>query len=213
MPIAYSAFYPEIRPDVPTCPDDVLENACRNAAIEFCEKALVLQFEQDALSSIADEGEYDFEPPPNTVVCAIEQAFYDGNEIFPKHISELTKEISPDWRDETNTPRFVTQLSETSFRIVPKPSEAVEDGIKLIVNLKPTRSSEKVDNVLYEKYLDAIAAGAKKRLFLMKGRPWSDPAMATYYETDFRRHIQAARNHMVKGAWRGSVTAYARTLS
>jgi hypothetical protein len=212
MATDYTEFFKELRPDMPQCPDDVLLNAVRNAAIEFCERTQIVVVQHDPVSSVADQGTYSFAPPTDTEVCSIEQAYYDGSPLTPKTIAELAKLFS-DWRSETGTPSYITQINETEFILVPIPVDPVIDGIQLLVTVKPTRDSEDADDVLFKKYLDGIVAGAKKRLFAMRGRPWSDAGLATYNENAFNRFVQSARNRKLLASGQGGGVVAPRALA
>ena len=64
MSKAWELYLPEVLVDVPGCPDIVAVNAVRNAAIDFCEKSQVWQYDFTAkVSLVAAQAVYALTPP------------------------------------------------------------------------------------------------------------------------------------------------------
>lgn len=51
--------------------------------------------------------------------------------------------------------------------------------------VQPKRGVVEVPDVLADDYLDVVAAGALDDLFMMPGKPWSDPQRASFFNTQF----------------------------
>src|SRR4030065_864765 len=88
---AYTSFLPKRSPEVPGCPLSVPEDAVREAAIEFCEKAWAWIYTHDAISAIANEGVYPFDPPSGALVSRVLQAWYENRELIPRTAAALSE--------------------------------------------------------------------------------------------------------------------------
>lgn len=195
----YTDYLPEILPKVKGCPEQVAVNAVRNALIELCRRAPVWRYEHDPLSSMANEGVYDFEPPPGAEVVQVLQAWYDGVPLTPATEDELHV-VYADFRTVDGTPKYYTQDDETAVILVPRPSAAVVDAIKMVVQLKPTIASTSADSRLYNRYREQVAHGALARLYDMDGETWANADKADRNLTLFENDIvtassMAQRNH------------------
>lgn len=187
----YTDYLPEILPKVKGCPEQVAVNAVRNALIELCDRAPVWRYEHDPLSSMANEGVYDFEPPTGGEVVKILQAWYDGKSLTPMSEDQLHAAYS-DYRTADGTPEYYTQDDQTQIILVPRPTTALVDAIKMIVQLKPTIASTNADTRLYNRYREQVARGALARLFDMGGESWADPDKADRNLTLFNADIVSA---------------------
>lgn len=195
----YTAYLPEILPKVKGCPEQVAVNAVRNALIELCQRAPVWRVEHDPLSSMANEGVYDFEPPSGTEVVQVLHAWYDGAPLWPATEDELHI-LYGDYRTVDGTPQYYTQDDETAVILVPRPTTALTDAIKMMVQLKPTIASTSADSRLYNRYREQVSHGALARLYDMDGEPWANPKKADRNLTLFENDIVSAssmaqRNH------------------
>ncbi|QPS88853.1 hypothetical protein I6G46_07790 [Serratia plymuthica] len=59
------------------------------------------------------------------------------------------------------------------------------EKVSVLFSIEPRRSVSEVPDALADDYLDVIAAGALNDLFMMPGKPWSDPQRAGYFNTQF----------------------------
>ncbi|AHG22192.1 hypothetical protein Z042_23190 [Chania multitudinisentens RB-25] len=57
--------------------------------------------------------------------------------------------------------------------------------VHIDVAVEPRRSVSEVPDVLADDYLDVVAAGALNDLFMMPGKPWSDPQRAAFFNAQF----------------------------
>src|SRR4030066_756056 len=195
---AYTSFLPKVSPEVPGCPLSVAEDAVREAAIEFCEKSWAWIYTHDAISSIANEGVYPFEPPTGALVSRVLQAWYESRELIPRTADQLSEEYQ-NWTTATGSPKYMVQDNEDELIIVPKPTTNVSNAITLRVCLKPTHASTAIETRLYEHYLNTIAMGAKAKLMMMSDKPWANLKMAATYQSLFEENTDAARYKAQKG--------------
>ena len=139
---AYSSLVKEVLPYVPMCPDTLVEQNIRAAAIEFCERSKAYILDMDPFTTISGVYEYDFEIPSGTEVHQILYMTEDGNDMDP--ISPRSLELNyPDWRDRTGNPHVYLQKTPTTFWVVPVPSGSRQ--VIVSVALKPSRTIQRCD--------------------------------------------------------------------
>jgi hypothetical protein len=153
---------------VPGCPDTLIENNIRSAAIEFCEKTGVYQAELDPVTTVANIYEYDLEPPSGTVVHKVM------------------------WVDNAGTPQYFVKNSQSLFWLVPVPQATSPSSTVLRVQLKPTHTSTACDDDVMTDYREAIINGALTRLLRMPSREWTDYNGASVFNSLFAQGIQDA---------------------
>ena len=185
----YSSLVKEVLPYVPMCPDTLVEQNIRAAAIEFCERSKAYILDMDPFTTISGVYEYDFEIPSGTEVHQILYMTEDGNDMDP--ISPRSLELNyPDWRDRTGNPHVYLQKTPTTFWVVPVPSGARQ--VIVSVALKPSRTSNNIDTTISNQYRDAIIYGALYRLLRMPSREWTDVNAAREYLAQFNMEITQA---------------------
>ena len=186
---AYSSLVKEVLPYVPLCPDSLVEQNIRSAAIEFCERSKAYILDMDPFNTTAGVYEYDFDVPTGTEVHQVLYMTEDGNDMDP--ISPRSLELNyPDWRDRTGNPHVYLQKTSTTFWVVPVPSGSRQ--IIASVALKPTRTSNNLDTNITNQYRDAIIYGALYRLLRIPNREWTDVGAAREYLAQFNTEITQA---------------------
>lgn len=186
---SYSSLVKEVLPYVPLCPDSLVEQNIRSAAIEFCERSKAYILDMDPFNTTAGVYEYDFDVPTGTEVHQVLYMTEDGNDMDP--ISPRSLELNyPDWRDRTGNPHVYLQKTSTTFWVVPVPSGSRQ--IIASVALKPTRTSNNLDTNITNQYRDAIIYGALYRLLRIPNREWTDVGAAREYLVQFNNEITQA---------------------
>lgn len=87
--------------------------------------------------------------------------------------------------------------------ISPKPKQDRKQALWVRVAVAPTRDACEVDRMLYEKYHEAVVNGALARMLVIKGMPWYDAALSTFYRDSAARDITAAGVDRLTGGRRG----------
>lgn len=200
--VSYDEFLPEVLPYVHDCPQPVALNAIRNACIEFCEKSQWLVYEHDPISYTANVGSYEFDPPTDTNVARVLSAWSSNIPIIPKGQDELEAMYGYAWREVSGSPRFYVQMNPDEIVLVPKPEVFQSQALKMIVVIKPLRSSSAVAPSVYEDHAETIAFGARARLYDTPGQPYSDPAQAVKFRGWFEAAIGEAKIARNKGLTR-----------
>jgi len=217
--VEYDRYLPEVRGDVQDCPEIIVLNEIRNTIIDFCQKTTVWRKDLDAIAVAATVCEYDIDVGQFEKASAINWAYLlsaAGDEIQLTATSEDSLDngssrSSKLWRTKTGTPSHIYLKDPTVIRLVNIPTEAYTLYAGVIV--KPSRDSYEAPDYIYEKYLEAIAAGAKARILGMKSRPWYAPEVAMMEELDYKARRSSALIDSTKSHTRTSKSVEMRPLA
>ena len=189
----FDDMLPEVLAYVPTVPEPVAINAIRNAAIEFCQASHIWLFDHDATTVVVGVANYEFDPPPDTVVVRVHQAWFDTGPIAPVTEDSLQASFGTNWREATGTPTKFLQQVHNEILLVPIPDKRVVGGLKMTCALAPTRTATSIDTAIYERWAEKIAFGARARLHETPNQLYSDPAAAGYCRRMFMQGISQAK--------------------
>lgn len=189
MATALSAFTPYIAPDVPGCPEPLIDDAVRRAAIEFCEKTRALR-EAVSFNTVADQ-DYVTLAPTGGDVARLYKVMYGDEELEP------TTRFDFDEDGDTGQPLEYYIEPPNTLRLYPVPDAIY--AMVAHVAVKPDRDATTLDDVLYNNWRDEIAAGAKAKLLKMSKQPWYDQAAADTAKTDFQAAIDKAAHKRATG--------------
>jgi len=190
MAVAYEALLPEILPMVDGCPDTLVENTIRSAAIDFCERTGAYQTELDPVTTVANIYEYDLEAPSGTIVHKVMWATYEGKDLEPISTT-LLEQRKPKWRETgyAGDPEYYVQQSKSVFWLVPVPNATAVSSTIIRAQLKPSHSSTTCDEQIMDEYRDAVVNGTLFRLLRMPGKAWSDLQGAQLYGNLFGESV------------------------
>lgn len=211
----YDTFFPDVLLDVPGCPPEVAIRAIRNTVIEFCEKTLINQVTQDPISLRAGLTDYDLDAPAGYRVQKVMRAWYLGSELAPVAPDDIP---SPDvynpniagYTPSKSTISGYTQKDSESVSFMPIPNQDAPQSITMRVALVPLRDSTKFDDFLYEQWGEYIACGAKARLMLTPGKPYSNQNTAAYNQARFMSGLNEARQRAIRGNVRSDLSVQMR---
>ena len=164
----WSDFYSKVLPWTPGAFEGSVDDALRQACIDFCEETMCLQRTLDPLRTRTGATSYDLELAPGESVAFLLSVSIDGTPadlIFPQQADE-----------ERESPAAYT-LDRATLVLAPAPTVG---GGRMTVKaaLKPTQTADGVDDSVHEQYAQAIAAGAIALLCSQPGKPYSNPQMA-----------------------------------
>jgi len=202
--VAYSVFLPEVMQYVPDVPETVAENAIRSACIEFCERTRFWQDDADPITLMAGMSNYEMDMNASIKFVDIIEAWVDDQLIIPKSAEDLTRIFRGcDWRLLVGAPSYITRMISTELIVVPQP--LVSGGnLRIRAAYAPTRASTTVGSTVYEEYLEAIAYGARARLYNTPKQPYFDKSSALEFDRRFRTAISEARVRVNRGMTRAS---------
>lgn len=196
----WSAFYDFVVPELPGINTDLVDIYLRRAAIEFCEETAVYVADHDPISLVKGVAEYDLEPPePETDIVGIKKAWVVDAAI--EYVSQDSLNQRPVYwpGEEAPRPTSFTQQTPTTVIVYPKPTEAIQNGLRMKVVLRPALKASSIVDWVGGKYLQEIADGTKAMLMAMPNKPWTQPEGAALYRAQFeagktRATIEAMRS-------------------
>ena len=190
----WSAFLPDLAPDLPQCPTVVITHHLKRAAQQFFQESRAWQVlietplpvaEGDTIMAL-DLGDVEL------ALVRLERAWYDGTTMDVRTADELEHDDASAWWDETGTPTLLVQLTPTEARLHPVPLADAATGITFRASVKPSEAATGVREDLAAKYLDGLVAGCLARLMAMPDKPWSRPDRAQEQAAKFRAALDQA---------------------
>jgi hypothetical protein len=185
----YTDLFNEVLPELPGVGTALVENAIRNAVIKFCADSWCWKHYPDAQSVVAAQSDYDLEAPVGADVAAVMRLTLDGAPLDPLQADDTL---------DTSACGFA-QPEPSIVRLFPAPVENITDGLRFVLAVQPRRASASFPSWIFARYLDALAAGAKSRLLLMPGKPWSNAALGADYRNTFVGEAMNAKAEAVAG--------------
>lgn len=209
---AYEAFLSRVLPEIPGCPEPVAVQAIKDAAIDFCVRSNVYQQDLDPLTLIANTSEYDLEPPGGYRVSRVMKVWRGETELTPAAPDMIRVPDAYRGTQGTAAPVFYFQktASTISFLDVPKVTE--RSAVVIRAALCPTRDSTTIDDEVFELWAEEIAHGAKYRLMLVPGKPYSNPQASAVEKALFDKGVNQATLQANRGYVRSSVRVKLRKI-
>lgn len=195
---AWSAFYPDLLPEVPEAPLPLVDQWLRNAAIEFCERSKALVVDLTLTDAVANQMSYLLVLAADTDLVEIITVWFSGKRITPKS-PRFLEETYDDWQAETGTPLYYTQQNTGAILLVPAPSAAATGAIKIKAAVKPGLAATGIEDWIFSQSRQGLAAGAKAKLFAMNGVPWASPERIAINQAMFEATINKATGAAADG--------------
>ena len=197
-----------LSPSVPGCPQPIVEQYVRDAAIEACERTLAWRYEQPSIRLTPGVHDYAYETPDDTEVHAFITATCNGKKLAPVTLEQMY-DLFPKWpnqsSDEYSEPRYVTQLDVDNFSVAPLPDASVKFDVRMIVVLKPLRSATEMDKTVLDDLENVVMHGALQHLLVLPDRTWSDRELASYHAKQFAYKLSERRARTNLGNSRASM--------
>ena len=208
--VPISAFFSRVLPHVLGCPEPTAEQAVLDAAIDFCERTLVVQHDLAPVSLVRGRADYALTPPVSTEVAQVMSAWINGNRLHPvarKHYGQKSSY-------EGIPASFVSLVrAETAgLQLLPTPNEDLADALVVRVALRPTRSAVELPDVLLNEWADAVVAGALYRLHDVPAQPYTNEAKALSYMQRFYLHCTRAKAEANRGRVVSSMSVNMRSF-
>lgn len=150
--------------DVQGCPASVMRQAIALAVLDFCRRSRVWRAECSAGATQTGVGVYTIVAPEGGAVSAVEWVTVGGNRI-----AELC---------------YTQDAGALSLAAAFAPGRAIVAKSILV----PLQTASKIPDALLD-YAEGIASGAKFRLMMQPGKPWSSPDLAAAHRTLFENAI------------------------
>ena len=184
-----SDLFPRLLPYVPGCSEPLAHQALVDAAIAFCEEAMVLREALEPVVTQPGVADYDLEVPPQHMLGRVVSVSIDGIALQPLP-SEPTF-VSPTVLGKPSAYLVVRQDDELVLRVFPTPNEAYT--LDVFAVLLPSRDAVNFSNVLVTTWADAVVNGALSKLLAMPGQPFSDAGAAALATAYYTSRVKRAR--------------------
>ena len=211
----FVSLAPRLASDVVGCPQPVLVQHIRDAAIDACERSLAWRYQITDVVTTGGKGDYQYDVPEHTDVHAIVDALVGASServmqrVFPVS-NEVFLATYPGWPNtETGTPRRITHLSAVSYALGPVPDGAYD--IAMWVCLKPKRDATGMDSVVFDDLETAIVHRALQTLLVQSNKEWANQGMAAYHAKQYSFVISERRARYNLGTPRATLIASCAT--
>lgn len=179
----FDTLYRRIMPRVRGAAIPVVDEAIRQAAIEFCQRTRLWRDEDEFKTSDS----LDYEPmvvPHGAVIFEIESARFNGYplEVITKRWLE---DHVPRWREQTSSQaKWITQSQPNTIRLVP----AAAGTVHLDLFLQPSNDADQLPDFMIDHYSRVLADGALAELYAMPG-DFQNPGLAGFHSQRFNESL------------------------
>jgi hypothetical protein len=189
-------FLAIVRGRLPGCPDFILKEAVRDAAIEFCKRTRLL-VERITVAVEADEAAVTLSPATD-LHWEVLDLRRDNTRLTPWNRREATVQ---DQSLETGTPQYYYQEGDLTLVLSPIPD--ADETLTALVTLRPDDAATTLPDVLWTDYREPVAAGARAWVRRNHG-DWVNPELEAEDRAIFERAIH---NQNIRRARGGADTA------
>jgi hypothetical protein len=205
---AWAAWLPDLLPQLAGCPDPLIEHELRRACQDFFERSRAWVVVQDAIAVAANQATVPLTPlDATTDVVRLEGAWLDGVQLRVRSTADMDAAFFDDWQAHTGVASTVVQIMPGTAMLYPIPLAGATTGLRLRLSVKPGDSALGIPEDLYVKYRDALAAGARARLMLQPGKPWTNEGLGVGYSGMFEAAIDRAARLVSQAYGRGRISA------
>ncbi|NQW93621.1 MAG: hypothetical protein HQ446_06245 [Polaromonas sp.] len=211
----YEVFFADVLPHVPGCPPEMALREIRSTVIEFCEKSLIHQITPDSLTIRAGVQDYDLDAPAGHRVHKIMKAWFKGQPLTPMAPDEIdTPDLYsariPGYTPTKSDPVAYTQKDYSTVSFLPIADQTHSSAITMRVALAPLRSSTQCEDFLFEQWGEYLSCGAKARLMLTPGKPYTNTDSAVVNQGRYMTALNDARQRAIRGNVRSSLRVQLR---
>jgi hypothetical protein len=200
-------FLPYVLPYVQGCPSQMVKLHVLSAAIVLCRKGLVLKKNPATITMSEDINDYTLKYSNDRyTVASIDNAkLVDSDDRIRYSLGETSRRELENWsisweREKSVRPTHCYLMEQPNhLRIYPTPSQDPSYDLHLVTRVYPVRTAVEVDEQLFVKWVEIIAAGAKSTLLLVAGASWADPKLGQAFRGEFTRGLQQARKTTLSG--------------
>jgi hypothetical protein len=199
-------FLPDIQGEVDGCPVPRILNTVVSVAADFCEQTLLFQYTGAPITVAPTTMYYDIPlPNENVRVAQIIAAYLNDRELEPVPMDEAHRMRSS---------HGFLQVSPTTIQLlIPTPVEKMENALVIKTAVAPTFGAEELDDDLYNRWFDVICAGAKAQLMNMPKKTWTNPALAAFYDNQYKIGVNKALVMTNKGSTRAELRVQPRRFA
>lgn len=187
---------PHILPFAPGCPEPVMVQYARDAAIKFCQRS----------RSWRSDEVYPLASPEINVMAKCDAVIFDiesvrwrqsagdqwGDRLDPVQYDEIADE----YRD--GNPRYFAQKLAGTLRVSP----FATGELRVVMYLKPDSNTSELPDYLIELHAETLAAGALSKILMLSAYDFADPQMAMVHLNTFNTALDANFRENTRGQQR-----------
>jgi len=170
----------DLIPFVPGCPDGLILNEVRSAAIELCKLTDVYQETLAPIQMVEGQSTYLLDLPIGTVLEKILTVTSGGRELEPTSFSLVASRMP---NRGLSQPTHYLKDDGNRISLFPSPDDSSEFTIRAV--LRPATTSNGIKSTVLDDYKEAILYGALYRLLRHPAKEWGDPNAAREYSALF----------------------------
>ncbi len=159
-------FIQYVLPYVPGCPKALIKTHVLLAANEFCRKSFVWQ-----------------ETITETIASATDEV-YAAPYISGADVVDVNVKVND---------RAVNNYEFSAVSVVFESDLAAGDEVEITLYLAPARYATSLPDLLYNDWLEGVAAGARAAIMRMPGKDWHNPQLYMIEQKTFAHQIGQAR--------------------
>lgn len=198
-----SAFFPRLIPNVMGCPEPLAQQALVDAAITFCDQSLAVTVDLDPVTLPVGSSTVELETPDQTTVAQVLHVWYNKQVLEAVPYGQFVDIYQPNSTPAHYTVEYLDEVA--NLRVYPAPSLAVTNGLLVRVALRPTRAATQVHDILFQRYVEGIVAGAQSILCAMPDQPFTNEARSIAMGQRARAAANQARADMMYGRSQSSL--------
>ena len=208
MAKAWETWLPDLLPHLPGCPVLIVIHELRRAAQAFFARTRSWNITLDAVPVIAGTTELIIVPADTTIdLVRVSELWYDGKQIYLETADTMAGLYGDNWQLHTGTPSRFIQETPGQVRLYPIPETDATSGLVARIAAMPSDTAIEIADNIAVLYQDELTIGAKSRLMLYPGKPWSNPDLGIKNQNDFNAAIDKARNDASMGFGRARVAS------
>jgi hypothetical protein len=206
MATSFDSFLPYILPYAPGASDLAVYQALRDAAIDFTKRSQIVQ-RVSAHNVVATTQIYTPTAVSDMQVNRIIEVWWNGRllaGVAPEDVESDTAlqgaAIGTNALATGGPTHYFQKLpTDQTVSLYPVPDEALTNGLTIRAAFIPTLTAVALEDVLFNDYVEALAAGALMRLVLQPNEPYSNPPAAPAYKAVFEAGVNEAKRSRAKG--------------
>ena len=195
MTTALTAFYGQLLPELPGCPQPMVDIHLRETARQFCQRTKAWRAPFDAIDLVAAQDTYDLSSPEsNSDVVCITKLTVAGVLLWEDTDAESLNESAVPPKYGRDSPPFSIGMNIDAITLIADevPTASLTAGLVMSGALKPSPKAATLPDFLMNQYSEAMRTGTLARLKAMTNQKWTDLVLAPVYATQFSAFMDFA---------------------
>lgn len=178
--------------EVPGATDVLLTQQLRLAAIEFCSETNIYTSSIQPVTLISGQQQYTLTPIETTTEIIRPVLLWVGSRLLApvaaRELNAVTVILN-----SSGEPAYYTFNTPNVVSLFPTPGSFVSDQLNGRVVVTPAMTATTIPDWMALRFMDALLAGAKARLFAMQNKPWSQFELSVKFGRMFSACVTNAK--------------------